>query len=70
MRVDVETVQAAIVEIEAGDYPRATAGRMQQAPAPGVVWAGRSGVAVLVLLLLVTLALSASALGWFEAILK
>jgi general secretion pathway protein A len=67
-RIDVETVQAAIDELQAGDHPRASAGRIQAAP--GVVWAGRAGVAVLLLLLLVTLAFSASALGWLGAILK
>jgi general secretion pathway protein A len=67
-RVDVETVQAALGELESGDHPGASAGK--DGPAPGVVWAGRAGVAVLVLLLLVTLALSANALGWLGAILK
>jgi general secretion pathway protein A len=69
-RVDVETVQAAIDELESGDHPSARVPRDGAVQAPGVVWVGRAGVAVLVLLLLVTLALSASALGWFGAILK
>jgi general secretion pathway protein A len=68
-RVDVETVQAAIDELEAGYHPGGRSG-IHTAPPKGAVWAGRVGVAVLVLALLVTLALSANALGWLGAMLR
>jgi general secretion pathway protein A len=65
-RVDAAIVQEAVEYLEEGERREWKRRRsMRLVPSDGAVWAARSGVALLVLIIVFLLAFAASALGWF-----
>ncbi|MGH7277927.1 MAG: ExeA family protein [Candidatus Rokuibacteriota bacterium] len=70
-RIDAGMVQEAIEYLEEGERPQWKRRRqMSLVPSRGAVWAGRAGVAVLVMLLVVVLAFAANAMGWLETLTR
>jgi general secretion pathway protein A len=70
-RIDAGMVQEAIEYLEEGERPQWKRRRqISLVPSRGAVWAGRAGVAVLVLLLLVVLVFAAHAMGWLDAFIR
>jgi general secretion pathway protein A len=66
-RIDAKMVDEAVEYLEEGEQPKWR--RRRQAslvPSAGAVWAARSGVAVLVLVLIVMVFYAANALGWLH----
>jgi general secretion pathway protein A len=64
-RIDAATVQEAVEYLEEGERSEWKRRRaISLVPSRGAVWAARSGVAVLVLVLIALLAFAANSLGW------
>src|SRR5919109_933666 len=65
-RIDATIAQEAIEDVEEGDRREWKRRRsIRLVPSDGAVWAARSGVALLVLVIVFLLAFAVSALGWF-----
>ena len=68
-RIDAAIVQEAVEYLEEGERREWKRRRsMSLVPSRGAVWAARSGVALLVLVVVFLLAFAANALGWFASI--
>src|SRR5215813_3774824 len=68
-RIDAAIVQEAVEYLEEGERREWKRRRsMSLVPSRGAVWAARSGVALLVLVVMFLLAFAANALGWFASI--
>jgi general secretion pathway protein A len=66
-RIDARMVDEAIEYLEEGEQPKWRRRRqVSLVPSAGAIWAARSGVAVLVLVLLVVVFYAANALGWLH----
>lgn len=70
-RIDARMVRDAVQYLEEGERPRWKARRrVRLVPSRRAVWAGRASVALLVLLLVVILAVTARAMGWLTWITR
>jgi len=68
-RIDAATVQEAVEYLEEGERSEwKRRRRTSLVPSRGAVWAARSGVAVLVMVLIALLAFAANSLGWIGTI--
>jgi general secretion pathway protein A len=68
-RIDAGTVQEAVEYLEEGERSEWKRRRaMSLVPTRGAVWAARSGVAVLVMVLIALLAFAANSLGWIGTV--
>jgi general secretion pathway protein A len=68
-RIDAGTVQEAVEYLEEGERSEWKRRRhMSLVPTSGAIWAARSGVAVLVMVLIALLAFAANSLGWIGTI--
>ena len=65
-RIDSSVVDEAIEYLEEGERPEWKRSRqMRLVPSRTAVWAARSGVAVIVVLMMLLLVFAANATGWF-----